>query len=132
MNQTPWTRNRSTWMWVAIAAVAFTSVARAETGLQSAKAYTHPVLEFLARSQSQNPAAFSGVLRFGHPGSRRQANAMLRHVGSGTWIAMLPVFFIGLFSPLSLASAASIRRLGPAQAVPLLPAFSPRPPPRLA
>ncbi len=132
MNQTPWTRNRSTWMWVALAAVAFTSVARAETGLQNAKSYTHPVLEFLARSQSQNPAAFSGVLRFGHPGSRRQANAMLRNVGSGTWIAMLPVFFIGLVSPLSLASAASIRCLGPVHAAPLLPAFSPRPPPSLA
>ncbi len=132
MNQTPRIRNRSTWMWVAIAAVAFTSVAHAETGLQGARSYTHPVLEFLARSQSQNPAAFSGVLRFGHPGSRRHANAMLRNVGPGTWVAMLPVFFVGLVSPLSLASAASIRSLGRAPAVPLLPALYQRPPPSLA
>jgi len=124
--------NKNAWMWVAIAAVAFTSVAHAETGLQNAKAYTHPVLEFLARSQSQNPTAFSSVLRFGHPGSRRHANSMLRNVGSRTWIAMLPVFFIGLVSPLSLASASSIRCLGPAPAVPLLPALFQRPPPRLA
>jgi len=124
--------NKNAWMWVAIAAVAFTSVAHAETGLQNAKAYTHPVLEFLARSQSQNPTAFSGVLRFGHSGSRRHANSMLRNVGSRTWIAMLPVFFIGLVSPLSLASASSIRCLGPAPAVPLLPALFQRPPPRLA
>jgi hypothetical protein len=132
MNQTPWTRNRSTWMWVAIAAVAFTSVAHAETALQSSKSYTHPVLEFLARSQSQNPAAFSGVLRFGHSGSRRHANAMLRNVGSRAWVAMLPVFFVGLVSPLSLASAASIRCLGHAPASPLLPDLFQRPPPCLA
>jgi hypothetical protein len=119
-------------MWVAIAAVAFTSVAHAETALQSSKSYTHPVLEFLARSQSQNPAAFSGVLRFGHSGSRRHANAMLRNVGSRAWVAMLPVFFVGLVSPLSLASAASIRCLGHAPASPLLPDLFQRPPPCLA
>lgn len=124
--------NKNAWMWVAIAAVAFTSVAHAEAGLQSAKAYTHPVLEFLARSQSQNPAAFSGGLRFAHRGSRRQANSMLSSDGSGLLFAMLPVFFIGLVSPLSLASATSIRCLSPALAVPLLPALFQRPPPRLA
>ena len=119
-------------MWVAIAAVAFTSVAHAETGLQGAKAYTHPVLEFLARSQSQNPAAFSGVSRFGHFSSRRQANAMLRNGGSRTLIAMLPVMFIGLVSPLSLVSATFARSVGGAPAVPLLSALFQRPPPSLA
>lgn len=132
MNQTPWTRNRSTWMWLAIAAVAFTSVAHAETGLQGAKAYTHPVLEFLARSQSQNPAGFSGVSRFSHFGSRRQASSMLRNAGSRTLIAMLPVMFIGLVSPLSLVSATSARCLGDAHAAPLLSALFQRPPPSLA
>ena len=124
--------NKNAWMWVAIAAVAFTSVAHAETGLQNAKAYTHPVLEFLARSQSQNPTAFSGVLRFGHPGSRRHANSMLRNAGSRTLIAMLPVLFIGLVSPLTLLSVPSRRCLGHAPVAPLLSALFQRPPPRLA
>ncbi len=124
--------NKNAWMWVAIAAVAFTSVAHAEAGLQSAKTYAHPVLEFLARSQSQNHAELSGVLRFAHRGSRRQANSMLRSDGSGFLFAMLPVFFIGLVSPLALVSAGSLRCLGRAPAVPLLSALFQRPPPSVA
>lgn len=118
-------------MWVAIAAVAFTSVVRAETGVQSLKGYTHPVFEFLARSQSQNPAAHSVVLRFSNIGSRRQANSMFRSSGSGAWVAMLPVLFIGLVSPLVLLSNASIRSLGRAPAAPLLSVLFQRPPPSL-
>ena len=132
MIKTPWTRNRSTWMWVAIAAVAFTSVAHAEAGSRSAKSYGRPVFEFLARSQSQNSAALSGVLRFAHLGSRRQADSRLRITGSRTLIAMLPVLFIGLVSPLDRASAASIRCLDWAPPVPPLPALFQRPPPSLA
>ena len=119
-------------MWVAIAAVAFTSVASAEAGVQSAKTYAHPVLEFLARSQSHSPSAHSGVLRFAQLGSRRQPDSMLRNTGPGAWIAMLPVLFIGLVSPLTLLSVASIRCLGRAPAAPLLLALFQRPPPRLA
>lgn len=118
-------------MWVAIAAVAFTSVARAESGLPSTKGYTHPVLEFLARSQSQNPATHSVAIRFANLGSRR-ASSILSNAGSGAWIAMLPVLFIGLVSPLSLLSVASIRCLGRPPAPPLLSALFQRPPPSLA
>lgn len=127
----PRSRSRSTWMWVAIAAVAFTSVARAEMAQQSVRAYAHPVFEFLVRSQSQNLAAHSGVLRFASLGSHRQSNSMLRRAGSGALIAMLPVLFIGLVSPLTLLSA-SIRSLGLVPAVPLLPALFQRPPPSFA
>jgi hypothetical protein len=128
----PWTRNRSAWMWVAIAAVAFTSVARAEAGLQSAKAYAHPVLEFFALSQSQNSAAHSSALRFAHPGSRQQAGSTFRKAGPNAWIAMLPVLFIGLVSPLASPSLPSIECLGRAPAAPLLSALFQRPPPSLA
>ena len=125
-------RNRNAWVWVAIAAVAFTSVARAETGLHNAKAYAHPVLEFLARSQAHNTAAHPGALRFAHPGSGRQSNSMLRSAGSGTWVAIVPVLFIGLVFPLVLLSAASTRSQGRPPAPPLLSALFQRPPPRLA
>lgn len=125
----PGSRNKNAWVWVAIAAIAFTSAARAETGRQSAKAFTHPVLEFLARSQSQNPAAHSGVLRFTNPGSRRQSASVLRNAASGALIAILPVFFIGLVSPLALASVGSTRSQGRAPAPPLLSALFQRPPP---
>jgi hypothetical protein len=122
-------RNKNAWVWVAIAAIAFASAARAEASLQSAKAYAHPVLEFLAKSQSQNAAAKPGVLRFAQLGSRHQAKAASRDAGSGVWTALLPVFFIGLVSPLSLVSAASIQGLHRPPAPPLLPASFQRPPP---
>ncbi len=125
------TLNKNAWMWVAIAAVAFTSVAHSEAALQSAKGYTHPVLEFLARSQSQNHAEFSGVLRFAHRSARHQSNSIFSNVGSGPLIAMLPVLFIGLVSPLALVSSASLRCLGHTPAVPLLSALFQRPPPSL-
>ncbi|MFZ0747384.1 MAG: hypothetical protein WAM85_23475 [Terracidiphilus sp.] len=124
-------RNRSAWIWVAIAAITLASASRAEAGLQSAKAYAHPVLEFLAKSQSQYPAVKPGVPRFVQHVSGRPVNSVFRDSGSGTWMAILPVFFIGLVSPLSLLSAASIRRLGRTPAAPQLPASFQRPPPRL-
>ena len=124
------TRNKNTWVWVAIAAIAFASAARAEAGLENAKAYAHPVLEFLAKSQGQSPATLSGVFRFAHRGSR-QASLLSQNAGSGTIVAIFPVMFIGLVSPLALVSAASIRCLGRAPAAPTLSALFQRPPPSL-
>jgi hypothetical protein len=123
------TRNRSAWIWVAIAAITLASASRAEASLQNAKAYAHPVLAFLAKSQS--PIANPAVPRFVQRGSGRPISSMFRETGSGTWTAILPVFFIGLVSPLNLLSAASIRCLGRAPAAPFLPASFQRPPPRL-
>lgn len=121
-------RNRNAWMWLAIAAVAFTSVARAETGLHSSKGYAHPVFEFLVRSQGQNQGAHSVPLRFAHIGSRRQASSVFRTSGTGSLIAMLPVLFIGLVSPLVLA-VTWVRSQGRAPAAPQLSALFQRPPP---
>lgn len=121
------TRNKSAWIWVAIAAITLASASRAEAGLQSAKAYAHPVLAFLAKSQS--PVANPAVPRFVRRGSGQPIDSIFRNAGSGTWTAILPVFFIGLVSPLSLLSAASNRCLGQAPMAPLLPASFQRPPP---
>lgn len=129
----PFTRKRTrnstaAWMWLAIAAVAFTSVARAETSVQSSKGYSHPVFQFLARSQAQNPAAHSAALRFAGSASRRQVSSVFRSSASGPLIAMLPVLFIGLLSPLIL-SIAPVRSPGRSPATPLLAALFQRPPP---
>ena len=125
----PGSRNKNAWVWVAIAAIAFASAARAEAGLQNAKAYAHPVLEFLAKSQSQSPAAKAVASRFAPSASRRQLKSMSRDAGIGMWTALLPVFFIGLVSPPTLISAASIRSLYQVPAAPLLPSSFQRPPP---
>jgi hypothetical protein len=127
-------RNRNStaaWMWLAIAAVAFTSVARAETGVQSSKGYSHPVFEFLARSQAQNPAAHSAALRFTNSGSRSQTASLFRNCTSGPLIAFLPVLFIGLVTA-SAVSVNSLRSLGRAPAAPIISALFQRPPPSLA
>ena len=127
------TRNSTAaWMWLAIAAVAFTSVARADAGAQSPKGYSHPVFQFLARSQSQNPGAHSAALRFANPDSRRQSSSVLRNGGPGPLIAMLPVLFIGMISPFRIFSAGSVRSVGRAPAAPLLATLFQRPPPFLA
>ena len=125
------TRNRNAWMWVAIAAIAFASAGRAEAGLQSARALAHPVFEFLAKGQPQHLAA-KPLPRFAQPVSARQVKASARNAAIGMWAAMLPVFFIGLVSPLNLISAAFIR--GPRQplAGPSLSASFQRPPPVFA
>jgi hypothetical protein len=127
----PSIRNRNAWMWLAIAAVAFTSVATAEAGIQGSKGYAHPVFQFLVRSHSQNPGSHPVPLRFANVGSHRQAGSMLRSSASGQLIAMLPVLFIGLVSPLTL-SIASVRSQGRAPATPLLSALFQRPPPSFA
>ena len=126
------TRNSTAaWMWLAIAAVAFTAVARAETGGPSPKGYSHPVFEFLARSQAHNSAAHSASLRFSSSGPRRQATSIFRNSNPAPLIAMLPMWFIGMVSPPAL-SIASNCSLGPAPATPLLSALFQRPPPSRA
>lgn len=124
------TRNRSAWIWVAVAAVALASVARAEAGLQSAKAYAHPVLEFLAKSQNQSPIARPGTSRFARLGSKHQISSGTCNAGAGARMAILPVLFIGLVSPLSIRSVASVRGLCRAPVAPPLPSSFQRPPPR--
>ncbi len=125
-------RNKNAWLWVAIAAFAFASVARAENGTHSARSYSHPVLEFLAKSQIQNPATKSGcraVRPAGVEPADECAGSLCRH-----WHVdgILPQFFIGLVSPLTLAWVVSARCLGRAPAAPLLFKLFQRPPPSLA
>ncbi|HTB97674.1 MAG TPA: hypothetical protein VK716_11740 [Terracidiphilus sp.] len=123
------TRNRSAWIWVAIAAIAFASAARAEAGLQNARTYAHPVLEFLAKNHGQFPPTNSASPRFVQAASGRRFGSMFHSAGTGTWLAVLPVLFVGLVSPLSVTSAVSTRSLSPAPAAPLLPVSFQRPPP---
>jgi hypothetical protein len=121
-------RNRNAWLWVAIAAISLASVSRAEDGVQSAKAYAHPVLQFLA-SHSQYPVAKPAIARFAQRGS--SVSSIFRDARTGTWMAMLPVFFIGLISPLSLLAAQPNQYRSQASAAPLLPSSFQRPPPHL-
>jgi hypothetical protein len=121
------TRHRSAWIWVAIAAIAMATVARAQAGVQSATAYTHPVLEFLASHSSA--AATSGELSLLGHRPDRQARTTLSAGSSGVWTAVLPVLFVGLVAPLSLVSPRFGLSLDRTPSAPALPFSFQRPPP---
>ena len=124
------TRHRSAWIWLAVAAMSIAFVARAQAGLQNAKAYTTPVLEFLTGHQSEQLVATTGVTRLLHHHTARQTRVIMLHgADSGPWTAMLPVLFIGLVSPLNLLSPKSVLCSGRAPAALALPASFQRPPP---
>jgi hypothetical protein len=119
-------RHRNAWIWVAVAAMSIAFVARAQSGIQNARAYTNPVLEFLAAHQSERPDAAIGFQRFQHSRSTR----VNRHLAdSNTLAAMLPVMFVGLVSPLNVLSPKAALCIGRAPASPVLPVSFQRPPP---
>ena len=125
-------RQRSAWIWLAIAALAVATAARAQAGIQSATAYTNPVLEFLAGHPSTAALATNGAPRLFEHRSARQARAALSHgADSGPSTAMLPVFFVGLIAPMSLISPRSALCLGCTHSAPALPSRFQRPPPSL-
>ena len=126
------TRHRSAWIWVAIAAIAVSTLARAQAGVQSATAYTHPVLEFLAsHSNAAGHAASSDARLFGHRSDRQTRAALSDGANPGVWTAMLPVLFVGLVAPLSLVSPKFALSLGRTPSAPALPFSFQRPPPLL-
>jgi hypothetical protein len=125
------TRNRSAWIWLAIAAMAVATLARAEAGVHSATAYANPVFEFLAAQQNASVMATTGDARLLRHKTARPSPLSWTNSDSGACTAMLPVLFIGLISPLSLISAQSIQSLGRAPAAPPLPFSFQRPPPTL-
>jgi hypothetical protein len=125
-------RQRSAWIWLAIAALAVATAARAQAGIQSATAYTNPVLEFLAGHPSAGAMAATGTPRLFEQRSARQVKASLSHgADSGAWKAMLPVLFVGLVAPMSLISPRSALSLDRTPSAPALPFSFQRPPPSL-
>lgn len=51
------------------------------------------------------------------------------HSGNADWLAILPILFVGLISPLSLLSPMAYMYLGRGPDAPVLPASFQRPPP---
>jgi hypothetical protein len=126
------TRQRNAWLWVAIAALALAYVARAQAGIEHARACTAPVIEFLSAPHTSRLAVngnTSGISN--HEFARPGKLALLHDSGSSVWTPILPVLFIGLLFPLTLLSLGFIVRLGRTPAAPSLPASFQRPPPVL-
>lgn len=125
-------RQRRAWLLVAIAALTIASLARVQAGLESARTYAHPVLEFLV---AEHNAAHAALPRFARAYARSEADAgrsILHDTDGGAWLAMLPVLFVGLVAPLSLLAPRSALCLGRPPAAPPLPFRFQRPPPHRA
>ena len=121
-------RHRNAWIWMAIVAMSISVGARAQSGMQSARLYAHPMLVFLASHSADQADASRGVERYLHS---RTVRAKAQTADSSAWAAMLPVFFVGLVAPLNLLSPPSAIRIGRAPTAPLLPILFQRPPPAI-
>lgn len=123
------TRNRSAWIWVALAALTLASVAQGEPGTTPARGYAHPVLQLLAGGHSAQAASLHGTSRLAQHTRARQADAAAQQTVAGAWLPMLPVLFIGLVSPLTQGARGLILSLRGMPACALLPGSFQRPPP---
>ena len=118
-------QNRSAWIWVAFAAIALASVARAQSGLDAARSYANPMLVYL----SGEPAAQASATHAIHRGTVAAARALSSNADSGIWLELLPILFVGLLLPFGLLSPLSSLSLGHQFGPPSLTALFQRPPP---
>jgi len=116
----PVNRSKDAWIWVAVAAITLASLARAQSGIENARAYAAPVIKFLSGSALADPGASAANHR---SGESAQSGAF-----TGAF-NLLPVFFIGLLFCYSLTPSAL--RSSPVRALcaPCQPKLFQRPPP---
>jgi hypothetical protein len=114
-------RSKDAWILVAIAAITLSSLARAQAGIENARAYASPVIKFLAGSPLTDPAVSTSTAR----NVSRVPNYL------GTALDLLPVLFVGLVSPLGLQSVRSLHAVGRGLPAPNLSVLFQRPPPVL-
>jgi hypothetical protein len=112
-------RSKGAWIWVAMVAISFASIARVQSGVENARAYADPVIKFFAAgSQADSDAS----VRAHH------TNSLSRTGAYGVDLSPL-VVFVGLVAPLTLQSSPTGVGLMRTSAAPLLSEFLQRPPP---
>jgi hypothetical protein len=104
-------------------AITLVTVARAQSGIEHARAYAAPVTGLFSGSQ----LADSGV-----SASLRRPVASLQSGISGMALCLLPVIFIGLIAPLNLLTLRSFLSVECELRAPGLPHLFQRPPPTFA
>lgn len=123
-------RYKAAWIWLAIAALALTYVARAQAGIEHARSCTSPIIEFLAGHQPSRLATAPDGARLGDYRTCRDGHLVLfQDSGSTVWTSVLPILFIGLLFPLALLSPVGLRQIGGIPPAPSLPSAFQRPPP---
>lgn len=124
-------RNKHAWLWVAIAALSLASVSRGEAGLDSARASSNPVLQFLARSHNGSATAKLGAARYAQRSAARSLSSVFRSARAEAWTAFLPVCFVGLVA-VSVHASGTARIVQPQPSPVEHPALFQRPPPQRA
>ncbi len=114
-------RSKDAWILVAIAAITLASLARAEAGIENARAYASPVIKFFAGS----PLADTAVSK----ATDRKVSAVSNYLGAA--LDLLPVEFVGLVSPLNVQSVRALHTMGRALPATNLSVLFQRPPPAL-
>jgi hypothetical protein len=115
-------RSKDAWILVAIAAITLASLARAQAGIENARACASPVIKFFAGSPLADTAASTST--------DGNVSSVPRYI-FGTALDLLPVLFVGLVSPLGLQSVRSLHAMGRALPAPSLSVLFQRPPPAL-
>ena len=117
-------------MWVAVATMAVVSLARVHADVGKATVSGNPVLAFLTGQPNAVTLSAAGGPQIVKAGSARRISGVYLHdAASATWMAILPVLFVGLVAPLSLVSPRSFQSLGRTPSAPALPFSFQRPPP---
>jgi hypothetical protein len=111
-------RRKGAWIWVAMAAISFASLARVQSGVENARHYADPVIKFFAAAQLADADA-----------SVRAHRATSRARAGATGINLLAVFFVGLVAPLVLESFLARFFLQHPPCAPVLANLFQRPPP---
>jgi hypothetical protein len=115
-------RQKGAWVWVAMVAISFASLARVQSGVENARAYADPVIKFIAAAHQADADASAKAHR---------GNAGPQAGTTGVGVNLLAVFFVGLVAPLgvwSLWVGSQLRRVSKA---PVLAVLFQRPPPSL-
>jgi hypothetical protein len=122
-------RRTSSWLLVAVAAVALVTLARAQSGISSgitgARAYASPIFEALAAYQASDSQP-SSVHSRSHSSGTVQNSA-----GQPLVTGLLPVLFVGLLLPLTVLRTGSPHSQRRAPASPARPFLFQRPPPQI-
>jgi hypothetical protein len=113
-------RQKGAWIWVAMVAIGFASLARVQSGVENARAYADPVIKlFAAGAQADSDAS----VRAHHASSLTRAGAY------GIDLNLLAVFFVGLVAPLTFQSVPAGSCIKRTPAGPFFSALFQRPPP---
>ncbi len=116
---------KSAWLLLAAAAMAIAMLSPAEISVRSAAA--NPVIQFLTSHAETGSLSAADVAQLLQDWSAQQSKTATQ--GPGLWQAILPIFFIGLIAPLSLAAFIPASSGTRALAYPALPSSFQRPPP---